>query len=59
MFCVPDPAASSRSMRFPDFPQSLTGIITGGNGEFQRARGQADIEPRTDGTTVITFHLFG
>ena len=43
----------------PEFPQSVTGIVTGGNGEFQRARGEADIEPRSDGTTVITFHLFG
>lgn len=43
----------------PEFPQSVTGIVTGGNGEFQRARGEADIEPQPNGTTVITFHLFG
>jgi hypothetical protein len=43
----------------PEFPQAVTGIVTGGNGEFQRARGEADIEPRPDGTTAITFHLFG
>jgi hypothetical protein len=43
----------------PAFPNAVTGIVTGGNGEFQRARGEADIEPRSDGTTAITFHLFG
>jgi len=43
----------------PEFPLPVTGIVTGGNGEFQRTRGQADIEPQPDGTTVITFHLFG
>ena len=43
----------------PTFPNAVTGIVTGGNGEFQRARGEADIEPRSDGTTAITFHLFG
>ena len=43
----------------PEFPQAVTGIVTGGNGEFQRARGEADIEPQPNGTTVITFHLFG
>jgi hypothetical protein len=43
----------------PEFPNAVTGIVTGGNGEFQRARGEADIEPQADGTTAITFHLFG
>ena len=43
----------------PEFPLPATGIVTGGSGEFQRTRGQADIEPQPDGTTVITFHLFG
>ncbi len=43
----------------PELPQPTTGIVTGGNGEFQRTRGDADIEPQSDGTTIITFHLFG
>jgi len=43
----------------PEFPNAVTGIVTGGNGEFQRARGDVDIEPQSDGTTAITFHLFG
>lgn len=46
-------------MRFPEFPQPLTWIIAGGNGSSNVPGGQADIEPRTDGITVITFHLFG
>lgn len=43
----------------PEFPKAVTGIVTGGNGEFRRAQGEVDIEPRSDGTTAITFHLFG
>jgi hypothetical protein len=43
----------------PELPQPVTGIVTGGNGEFERTRGEVDIEPQLDGTTLITFHLFG
>lgn len=42
----------------PVFPQPTVGIVNGGNGEFQLSRGQVDIEPQTDGTTLLTFHLF-
>jgi hypothetical protein len=43
----------------PEFPNPATGIVTGGNGDFRNARGEADIQPQQDGTTVITFHLIG
>ena len=43
----------------PRFPLPATGIVTGGNGDFRNARGEADIGPRQDGTTLITFHLMG
>jgi hypothetical protein len=35
------------------------GIVNGGNGQFRLARGEAQIESRADGTTLITFHLVG
>jgi hypothetical protein len=43
----------------PEFPNPATGIVTGGNGDFRNARGEADIQPQQDGTTLITFHLVG
>ena len=43
----------------PEFPLPATGIVTGGNGDFRNARGEADIQPQQDGTTLITFHLIG
>jgi hypothetical protein len=43
----------------PEFPLPATGIVTGGNGDFRNVRGEADIQPRQDGTTLITFHLIG
>jgi hypothetical protein len=43
----------------PEFPQPVTGIVTGGNGDFRNARGEADIQPQPDGTTMITFRLIG
>lgn len=43
----------------PTFPEPTVGIVNGGNGEFRRSRGEVDIAPRSDGTTLITFHLFG
>lgn len=43
----------------PKFPQPVTGIVTGGNGDFSNVRGQADIQPQPDGTTLIAFHLIG
>ncbi|MBI2238553.1 MAG: hypothetical protein HYU54_08530 [Actinobacteria bacterium] len=43
----------------PEFPLPAVGMVTGGTGAFQRSRGEAHIEPQADGTTVITFHLFG
>lgn len=33
--------------------------MNGGNGLFRLARGEAQIEPQADGTTLITFHLVG
>lgn len=42
----------------PVFPNPVVGIVNGGNGEFQLTRGDVDIEPQPDGTTLITFHLF-
>jgi hypothetical protein len=43
----------------PQLPQPVTGIVAGGNGDFRNARGEADIQPQRDGTTLITFHLIG
>ena len=43
----------------PEFPKPVTGIVTGGDGDFRNVRGEADIEPQQDGTTLITFHLIG
>ena len=43
----------------PAFPQPTVGMVNGGNAEFQRTRGEVHIEPRADGTTLLTFHLFG
>jgi hypothetical protein len=43
----------------PTFPQPVVGIVNGGNGEFQRTRGEVEIRPRADGTTLITFELSG
>jgi len=43
----------------PEFPLPATGIVTGGNDDFRNVRGDADIQPRQDGTTLITFHLVG
>jgi hypothetical protein len=43
----------------PEFPNPATGIVTGGNGDFRNVRGEADIQPQQDGTTVISFHLIG
>jgi hypothetical protein len=43
----------------PEFPQPVTGIVTGGNGDFRNVRGETDIQPQSDGTTLITFHLIG
>lgn len=43
----------------PEFPLPATGIVTGGNGDFRNVRGEADIKPQQDGTTLITFHLIG
>jgi hypothetical protein len=34
-------------------------MVTGGTGEFQNVRGEAQIDPQPDGTTKITFHLLG
>jgi len=42
----------------PVFPQPTIGIVNGGNGEFSRSRGEVEIEPQADGTTLLTFHLF-
>jgi hypothetical protein len=42
----------------PEFPLPTVGTVNGGTGEFERSRGEAHIEPRPDGTTLITFHLF-
>ena len=42
----------------PLFPNATVGIVTGGSGRFSRVRGDADIQPQQDGTTIITFHLF-
>lgn len=33
--------------------------MNGGNGQFRLARGEAQIEPQADGTTLIAFHLVG
>ena len=41
----------------PVFPNPTVGIMNGGSGKFALARGDADIQPRPDGTTLITFHL--
>ena len=41
----------------PVFPNATVGIVNGGSGQFARARGDADIQPQPDGTTIITFHL--
>jgi len=43
----------------PEFPHPVTGIVTGGNDDFRNVRGDADIQPQPDGTTLITFHLIG
>src|SRR5262245_33804074 len=43
----------------PVFPNPTVGMVTGGTGEFQNARGEAHIDPQPDGTTRITFHLLG
>ena len=42
----------------PRFPNPTTGIVTGGSGEFRLARGDVDIQPQPNGTTLVTFHLF-
>jgi len=42
----------------PVFPQPAVGIVSGGNGDFQLSRGEVEIEPQSDGTTLLTFHLF-
>ena len=42
----------------PVFPQPVVGIVNGGNGMFSRSRGEVEIEPQADGTTLLTFHLF-
>jgi hypothetical protein len=42
----------------PTFPLPTVGIVNGGNGEFSRSRGEVEIEPQADGTTLLTFHLF-
>lgn len=42
----------------PQFPNPTTGIVNGGSGKFRLARGDVDILPRSDGTTLVTFHLF-
>ena len=42
----------------PIFPEPTVGTVNGGTGRFQLSRGEAHIEPRADGTTLITFHLF-
>lgn len=42
----------------PLFPNPTIGIVNGGNGEFRRVRGEVEIEPQADGTTLLTFHLF-
>ena len=43
----------------PVFPNPTVGMVTGGTGEFQNVRGEAHIDPQPDGTTKITFNLFG
>ncbi|HKE97504.1 MAG TPA: hypothetical protein VKG45_01025 [Actinomycetes bacterium] len=43
----------------PVFPDPTVGMVTGGTGEFQNARGEAHIDPQPDGTTTVTFHLLG
>ncbi len=43
----------------PVFPQPTVGIVNGGSGAFQLSRGEVHIDPRPDGTTSLTFHLFG
>ncbi|HEX9123976.1 MAG TPA: hypothetical protein VF984_11595 [Actinomycetota bacterium] len=43
----------------PQLPLPTTGIVTGGNDDFRNVRGEADIQPQADGTTLITFHLIG
>jgi hypothetical protein len=43
----------------PTFPLPTVGIVNGGNGEFERTRGEVHIEPQPDRTTLLTFHLFG
>jgi hypothetical protein len=43
----------------PVFPNPTVGMVTGGTGEFRRARGEAHITPQPDGTTKVTFHLIG
>ena len=43
----------------PVFPNPTVGMVTGGTGEFQNVRGEAQIDPQPDGTTKITFHLLG
>ena len=47
--------------RWTHFLSSTTAvvIVNGGNGQFRLARGEAQIEPQADGTTLITFHLVG
>jgi len=41
----------------PRFPEAVEGIVTGGNGLFSNARGEADIRPLDQERTKITFHL--
>ena len=42
----------------PVFPEPTVGIVNGGTGRFQLSRGEVHIDPRADGTTLLTFHLF-
>jgi hypothetical protein len=43
----------------PVFPNPTVGMVTGGTGEFENVRGEAHIDRQPDGTTKITFNLFG
>lgn len=43
----------------PIFPEPTVGTVNGGTGEFQLFGGEVHIDPQVDGTTKITFHLFG
>ena len=43
----------------PVFPNPTVGMVTGGTGEFENARGEVNLDPQPDGTTRVTFDLLG